>query len=74
VYFLPTDDPWPLAVLNSPAAWWYCWRKAQHGKDGARRLERQVADAVNAAYGLTREEVTLLWQTAPPRMPLGPPV
>ncbi|HEY7154293.1 MAG TPA: DNA methyltransferase [Gemmataceae bacterium] len=35
----------------------------------ARRLERRVADLVNAAYGLTAEEVALMWQTAPPRMP-----
>jgi hypothetical protein len=32
-------------------------------------LERHVADLVNAAYGLTPEEVALMWQTAPPRMP-----
>jgi hypothetical protein len=35
----------------------------------ARQLERRVADLVNTAYGLTAEEVALLWQTAPPRMP-----
>jgi hypothetical protein len=35
----------------------------------ARMLERQVADLVNAAYGLTPEEVALMWKTAPPRMP-----
>jgi len=35
----------------------------------ARQLERQVADRVNEAYGLTPDEVALLWQTAPPRMP-----
>ena len=35
----------------------------------ARQLERRVADLVNAAYGLTAEEVALLWRTAPPRMP-----
>jgi len=32
-----------------------------------------VADLVNAAYGLTPEEVALMWQTAPPRMPGAPP-
>ncbi len=31
--------------------------------------ERQVAGWVNEAYGLTPEEVALLWKTAPPRMP-----
>jgi hypothetical protein len=39
----------------------------------ARALERRVADLVNAAYGLTPEEVDLLWATAPPRTPVGPP-
>jgi hypothetical protein len=39
----------------------------------ARQLERRVADLVNAAYGLTPDEVALMWQTAPPRMPGEPP-
>lgn len=34
-----------------------------------RRLESEVAQRVNEAYGLTEEEVDLLWRTAPPRMP-----
>lgn len=34
-------------------------------------LEQRLADLVNAAYGLTPEEVELLWATAPPRMPVG---
>jgi type I restriction-modification system DNA methylase subunit len=38
----------------------------------ARQLERRVADLVNAAYGLTPDELALMWRTAPPRMP-GPP-
>jgi len=38
-----------------------------------RQLERQVSDLVNAAYGLTPDEIALMWQTAPPRMPLDPP-
>ncbi|MGE5603087.1 MAG: class I SAM-dependent DNA methyltransferase, partial [Nitrososphaerales archaeon] len=33
--------------------------------------ERQVAAWVNAAYGLTAEDVALMWKTAPPRMPAG---
>jgi hypothetical protein len=32
-------------------------------------LERWLADLVNAAYGLTPEEIALLKETAPPRMP-----
>ncbi|MBP1467706.1 hypothetical protein EYB53_018470 [Candidatus Chloroploca sp. M-50] len=33
--------------------------------------ERRLAELVNAAYGLTPEDVELLWATAPPRMPVG---
>jgi hypothetical protein len=36
----------------------------------AQGLERRVAELVNVAYGLTPEEVDLLWRTAPPRMPI----
>ena len=39
----------------------------------ARSLERRVADAVTAAYGLTPDEAKLMWATAPPRMPAGRP-
>jgi hypothetical protein len=34
--------------------------------------ERKLSDLVNAAYGLTPDEVALMWRTAPPRMPLDP--
>ena len=40
--------------------------------DEAFALERKLSDLVNAAYGLTPEEVALMWATAPPRMPLAP--
>ena len=39
----------------------------------ARRRERAVSDLVFAAYGLTAEEVALVWRTAPPRTPLVEP-
>ena len=39
----------------------------------AAALERRLGAMVNAAYGLTPEEVALLWRTAPPRMPIPPP-
>ncbi len=39
----------------------------------ALNLERQVSDLVNEAYGLTPDEVALMWKTAPPRMPLPKP-
>jgi phage terminase small subunit len=35
-------------------------------------LEHKLSDLVNAAYGLTPEEVKLMWDTAPPRMPFLP--
>ena len=39
----------------------------------ALNLERQISDLVNEAYGLTPDEVALMWQTAPPRMPIPKP-
>jgi hypothetical protein len=33
--------------------------------------ERCLADLVRRAYGLTPEEIELMWNTAPPRMPVG---
>jgi hypothetical protein len=45
---------------------------ARETRGQMRVLERRVADAVNAAYGLTPAEAELMWHTAPPRMPLSP--
>ena len=36
-------------------------------------LENEISNLVNEAYGLTPEEVALMWQTAPPRMPINRP-
>lgn len=36
-------------------------------------LESEISDLVNEAYGLTPEEVALMWETAPPRMPIAAP-
>jgi hypothetical protein len=36
-------------------------------------LERTLSDLVNQAYGLTPAEIALMWQTAPPRMPIPAP-
>ena len=33
-------------------------------------LERTLSDPVNQAYALTSAEIALMWQTAPPRMPI----
>lgn len=38
----------------------------------AERLERRLSDLVNEAYGLTPDEIRLMWATSPPRMPLTP--
>ena len=37
------------------------------------KLERTLSDLVNQAYALTPVEIDLLWQTAPPRMPIPAP-
>ncbi len=37
------------------------------------KLEHEINDLVNAAYGLTPDEIALMWKTAPPRMPKTPP-
>lgn len=39
----------------------------------AAALERRLNDLVNAAYGLTADDVALMWATAPPRMPIARP-
>jgi hypothetical protein len=36
-------------------------------------LENEISNLVNEAYGLTLDEVALMWQTAPPRMPIAEP-
>ena len=38
----------------------------------ARMLERRLSDLVNAAYNLTPEDIALMWESAPPRMPFSP--
>jgi hypothetical protein len=35
-------------------------------------LELTLSDLVNEAYGLTADEIQLMWETAPPRMPFTP--
>lgn len=45
---------------------------ARRAAGGILTLERKLTDLVTAAYGLTQDEVALMWRTAPPRMPLDP--
>jgi hypothetical protein len=40
----------------------------------AEKLEARLSDLVNQAYGLTPEEIDLMWRTAPPRMPGKKPI
>ena len=44
----------------------------REARDEIFALERKLSDLVNDAYGLTPEEVQLMWNTAPPRMPFTP--
>ena len=44
----------------------------QHSRAEIFSLERRLSNLVNNAYGLTPEEVNLMWQSAPPRMPFTP--
>ena len=37
------------------------------------RLENEISCLVNEAYGLTPEEIALMWETAPPRMLIPKP-
>ena len=37
----------------------------------AMALDGKISDLVYEAYGLTPEEVELMWETAPPRMPIS---
>ena len=39
----------------------------------ALNTERTLSDLVNQAYALTPAEIALMWQTAPPRMPIPAP-
>jgi hypothetical protein len=41
VYFLPTDDRYLLALLNSRIMWWYIYRKWTHMKDEALTVQKQ---------------------------------
>ncbi|MEG4323579.1 MULTISPECIES: DNA methyltransferase [unclassified Microcoleus] len=42
----------------------------QSSKAEALRLEHRLSDLINQAYGLTPQEIDLMWKTAPPRMPI----
>ena len=60
----------PGALSELRAGYYEQATPVQQRRSEARELERRLSDLVNQAYGLTPEEVELLWATAPPRMPL----
>jgi hypothetical protein len=44
----------------------------RHARSQIFALEQRLSDLVNEAYGLTADEVDLMWRTAPLRMPFTP--
>lgn len=42
----PSDDPYLLAVANSPVAWTWLWRTALHGRDDVLRLTPSAVEAL----------------------------
>ncbi|MBA2443657.1 MAG: hypothetical protein H0V53_14860 [Rubrobacter sp.] len=55
---------WELRDVHGESAGTVRERRAE-----AAGLERRLSELVNTSYGLTPEEIELLWATAPPRMP-----
>ena len=62
----------PAALKDLQAGYAEQIAPIQQSRAEAAMLERKLNDLINAAYGLTPEEIALLWETAPPRMPLLP--
>lgn len=47
----PTDDPYLLAVANSPVAWTWLWRSALRGRDQALRLTPTAVESLPVPPG-----------------------
>ncbi|HWS85273.1 MAG TPA: Eco57I restriction-modification methylase domain-containing protein [Ktedonobacteraceae bacterium] len=62
----------PAALKDLQAGYAEQIAPIQQYRAEATMLERKLSDLINTAYGLTPEEIALLWATAPPRMPLSP--
>jgi hypothetical protein len=61
-YVVPDTRLAVIAVLNSPLAWWYMWRIAQHGKDEVLRLIGAFMDVFpmpSALSGSTVEAIEI---------------
>ncbi len=63
----------PGEVKHLRQAWTEVVRPIRESQAERDRLERRLSDLVNQSYGLTPEEVAVMWETAPPRMPLSAP-
>lgn len=61
-YFLPTDDAWAVAVLNSPLVWWTAWRTFQHGKDEVLRWYGSAVEGL--PFALPTDEQRALAETS----------
>ena len=61
----------PAALKDLQAGYAEQFVPIQQYRAEAAMLERKLNDLINTAYGLTAEEIALLWATAPPRMPLS---
>jgi type I restriction-modification system DNA methylase subunit len=59
VYFLPSEDSWTVACLNSPAMWSYLWRNAQHAKDEALRMFSEFVVTIPIANASTEIKETV---------------
>lgn len=59
-FFVPTDDLWLVAVLNSPLVWSFLWRTTAHGKDEVLRLKTLYMQELPVARptDAVREQVT----------------
>jgi hypothetical protein len=59
----------PVALKDLRAGYSEMATPVREDRAETAKLERRLSKLVNEAYGLTPEEVDLLWSTAPPRMP-----
>jgi len=63
----------PTRLAQLRAAFAETAEPASAARVAAMADERALSDIVNRAYGLTEDDIALMWRTAPPRMPLASP-
>lgn len=63
----------PLRLARIRDAFTEVAEPARAARTAALGHEHTLSALVNRAYGLSDEEVALMWRTAPPRMPVPPP-